>query len=155
MKTIFFLFLSLSLFLFLSPVTALYSQNDPQKVSIEQEIRNLEQEQVDALLRNDVDFMEKQWSKDYTVNNPLNKVGKASEGPIRAGTRTYSSFIRDIEAILIYGETVIVMGGETVVPNDKSPETGTTIHRRFTNIWLKENGNWLLVGRQASVICEK
>jgi Domain of unknown function (DUF4440) len=148
MKIIVFLFL-------LSPlVNNLYGQIDTQNVSVEQKIRKLEQGQVDALLRNDVDEMQTHWAKDYTVNNPRNTVGKASEGPIRAGTRTYSSFIRKIEAILIHGETVIVMGNETVVPNDKSPETGTTIHRRFTNIWMNASGNWLLVARQASVICE-
>ncbi len=144
----------LLLFLFSFLVNNLYSQNDSQKVSVEQEIRKLEQGQVDALLRNDIDEMQTHWSKDYTVNNPRNTVGKAIEGPIRAGTRTYSSFLREIESIIIHGETVIVMGSETVVPNDKSPESGKTIHRRFTNIWMNENGNWLLVARQASVICE-
>lgn len=144
----------LLLFLFSFLVNNLYSQNDSQKVSVEQEIRKLEQGQVDALLRNDIDEMQTHWSKDYTVNNPRNTVGKASEGPIRAGTRTYSSFLREIESIIIHEETVIVMGSETVVPNDKSPESGKTIHRRFTNIWMNENGNWLLVARQASVICE-
>ena len=141
-------------FLFPFLVNNLYSQNDSQKVSVEQKIRKLEQGQVDALLRNDVDEMQTHWAKDYTVNNPRNTVGKASEGPIRAGTRTYSSFLREIESIIIHGETVIVMGSETVVPNDNSPESGKTIHRRFTNIWMNENGNWLLVARQASVICE-
>jgi len=144
----------LLLILFSFLVNNLYGQNDAQNVSVEQEIRKLEQGQVDALLRNDVDEMQTHWSKDYTVNNPRNTVGKASEGPIRAGTRTYSSFLREIESIIIHGETVIVMGSETVVPNDNSPETGKTIHRRFTNIWMNENGNWLLVARQASVICE-
>ena len=148
MKTIAFLFLISFL------VNNIYGQTDSQNVSVEQEIRNLEQAQVDALLRNDIDEMQTHWAKDYTVNNPRNKVGKASEGPIRAGTRTYSSFIRKIETILIHGETVIVMGSETVVPNDKSQESGTTIHRRFTNMWMNESGKWLLVARQASVICE-
>ena len=141
-------------FLFSFLVNNLYGQNDSQNVSVEQEIRKLEQGQVDALLRNDVDEMQKHWAKDYTINNPRNKVGKASEGPIRAGTRTYSSFLREIESIIIHEGTVIVMGSETVVPNDKSPESGKTIHRRFTNVWMNENGNWLLVARQSSVICE-
>lgn len=135
-------------------VNNLYGQNDSLKASIEQEIRKLEQKEVDAILRNDLDEMQTLWSEDYIVNNPRNKVGKAKDGPIRAGIRTYSTFIREIEAISIHGKTVIVMGNETVVPNDKSPETGKTINRRFTNMWINENGNWLLVARHASVICE-
>jgi ketosteroid isomerase-like protein len=121
---------------------------------LDRKIRELEQEEVDALLRNDMAAIEKLWAKDYTVNNPRNEVGKASEGPIRAGIRAYSSFLREIEAILIHGDTVIVMGRETVVPKGPAPDAGQTIDRRFTNIWMKQNGKWLLTARHANVICQ-
>jgi hypothetical protein len=47
------------------------------------------------------------------------------------------------------------MGAEKVVPSGQSPDAGNTIHRRFTNVWMNEKGRWLLVARQASVICSK
>jgi hypothetical protein len=143
------------LLLFLFPFIAnVYGQNDSGSISTKQEIRKLEQGQVNALLRNDLDEMQRHWAKDYTVNNPFNKIVKASEGPIRAGTLTYSSFLREIESITIHGETVIVMGNETVVPTGSSPESGMTLHRRFTNIWMNQGGQWLLVARHANVICK-
>ena len=129
-------------------------QSVEQTGALEQKIRKLEQGQVAALLRNDLAAMEKDWAKDYTVNNPLNQVVKASQGRIRAGTRTYSLFIQEIEKILVYGKTVIVMGRETVVPTGTSPDAGQTINRRFTNIWIKEKGAWKLIARHASVVCQ-
>lgn len=121
--------------------------------ALEQKIRKLEQAQVDALLRSDLAAMRSNWAKDYVVNNPFNQAVDASKGPIQAGSLTYSSFIREIERVLIHSNTVIVMGRETVVPKGTSPDAGKTIHRRFTNIWMKRNDKWLLIARHASVVC--
>jgi hypothetical protein len=122
--------------------------------SVEQQIRRLEQAQVDLLLRNDVDGMQKSWSKDYVVNNPFNQVVDANAGPIRRGQLTYSSFVRNIERVIVHGNTAIVMGSETVVPTDRSPDAGKTIQRRFTDVWMSGGGQWLLTARHASVICQ-
>ena len=113
------------------------AQSAIQTNGLEEKIRKLEQAQVDALLRNDLTAMEANRAADYTVNNPFNQVVAASQGPIRGGTLTSSSFIREIEKILIDGKTAIVMGRETVVPSDTSPDAGKTINRRFTNVWMK------------------
>jgi hypothetical protein len=122
--------------------------------SVEEHIRGLEQAQVAALLRNDVAAMRRNWASDYVVNNPFNVAVDASKGPIQAGTLTYSSFTRDVERVLVHGNTVIVMGRETVVPSGASADAGKTIHRRFTNVWMKRGGRWLLTARHASVVCE-
>jgi hypothetical protein len=34
-----------------------------------------------------------------------------------------------------------------------SPDAGKTIHRRYTNIWMKKKGQWLLTVRRGNVIC--
>ena len=113
----------------------------------------LEQAQVDSLLRNDIAAMKRNWATDFVVNNPRNEVVEASKGRIASGTRTYSSFTREVERVLIHGNTVIVMGQEIVVPSGTAPDAGKTIIRRFTDIWMKRGGKWLLTARQATVIC--
>lgn len=123
--------------------------------TIEKEIRKLEQDQVDYLLRGDLVAMEKNWEADHTVNNPFNQIVKASEGTIRQGLLTYSSFVRDVQKVLIHGNTVLVMGTESVVPKGNSPDAGKTIQRRFTNVWMKKNDKWLMIGRHANTVCEK
>jgi ketosteroid isomerase-like protein len=134
-------------------LTGLASAQINRRDTAESQIRRLEQQQVAALLRNDVDAMEKNWDQNYTVNNPFNVIVKAKVGPIRKGQLTYSSFVREIEKIIVHDKTVIVMGSETVVPDGTSPDAGKTINRRFTNIWMKQKDGWKLVARQASVIC--
>ena len=128
-------------------------QNVKQKAAIEQEIRKLDLAHADAVLRGDLVAMDKLWTEDFRVNNPFNEIDKADR--IRTGAVTYSSFVRVPESILVHKDTVIVMGRETVVPKGDSPDAGKTINRRYTNIWMKRQGKWLLVARHASVICQK
>ncbi len=129
------------------------AQSAKQKAAIEQEIRRLDLAHADAILRGDLPALDKLWTEDFKVNNPFNEVDKANR--IRTGAVTYSSFIREPESVLVHGETVIVMGRETVVPKGSSPDAGVTINRRYTNIWMKRSGKWRLVARHASVICRK
>ncbi|CCH53695.1 hypothetical protein BN8_02809 [Fibrisoma limi BUZ 3] len=130
------------------------AQQATTKEAIEKQIRQLEQAQVEYLLKGDTLAIAKRWAPDYVVNNPFNQAVNARQGPIRRGSLTYSSFTRDVERVLIHGQTVIVMGAETVVPSGQSADAGKTIKRRFTNVWMNTTGNWLLVARQASVLCE-
>jgi ketosteroid isomerase-like protein len=129
------------------------AQGMKQQAAIEQEVRRLDLAHADAVLRGDLAAMDRLWTKDFIVNNPFNEVDKADR--IRTGAVTYSSFERVPEAVMVHGDTVIVMGHETVVPKGNSPEAGKTINRRYTNIWMKREGRWRLVARHASVICQK
>lgn len=129
------------------------AQNAKHKAAIEQEIRRLDLAHADAILRGDLAAVDKIWTEDFIVNNPFNEIDKANR--IRTGAVTYSSFVRVPEAIVIHGDTVIVMGREEVVPKGASPDAGKTINRRYTNIWMKRQGKWRLVARHASVICQK
>jgi ketosteroid isomerase-like protein len=129
------------------------AQGAKQKAAIEQEVRRLDLAHADGILRGDLAALDKIWTEDFKVNNPFNEVDKADR--IRTGAVTYSSFLREPESVMVHGDTVIVMGRETVVPKGDSPEAGTTINRRYTNIWMKRSGRWRLIARHASVICRK
>jgi ketosteroid isomerase-like protein len=129
------------------------AQSAKQKAAIEQEVRTLDLAHAAAVLRGDLAAMDKLWTEDFKVNNPFNEIDKADR--IRSGAVTYSSFVREPESILVHGDTVIVMGRETVVPKGGSPDAGKTINRRYTNIWMKRKGNWRLVARHASVISQE
>jgi len=123
------------------------------QTEVELEIKKLDVEHADAVLRGDLAAMDKYWTEDFIVNNPFNEVDKADR--IRDGRVSYASFVRESEAIKVHGNTAIVMGKETVVPKGKSPQAGQTLYRRYTNIWMKRDGQWRLVARHASVICDK
>lgn len=144
------LFLLLTL-IFIFPFNIVQAQTDSEKILIENEVRKLDSLHAAAVLSGDLNEMDKYWTEDFMVTNPFNEIDRANR--IRSGAVTYSSFQRICEAVKIHENTAILMGKEIVVPKGKSPDAGKTINRRYTNIWMKLNGQWRLVARHASVIC--
>jgi ketosteroid isomerase-like protein len=129
------------------------AQTAKQKVIIEKEIRKLDRAHAEAVLRGDLAAMDQYWTEDFIVNNPFNEIDRADR--VRNGTVSYASFVREPEAISLFGDTVVVMGHEIVVPKGTSPDAGKTLTRRYTNIWMRRSGKWRLVARHASVVCPK
>lgn len=131
-------------------------QKTKKNDALEQTIRKLELAESDAVVRGDAAALEKLWAEDFTVNNPNNQISRGRKDVlerVRSGLLNYSSFVREIESVGFYGDTVIVMGLEKIVPSGASPDAGKTIRRRYTNIWMKKKGNWLLTVRHANIIC--
>ncbi len=126
--------------------------------TLEQEIRELEMRDAQAVLHGDFAVMERTWSDDFTVNSPRNRITKGKQEVlklIRAGNiGTYSVFEREIESVTLHADTAIVMGMETVQRTSKAAPTTDTVRRRYMNVWTKRGGSWLLTARQANVICE-
>ena len=84
----------------------------------------MDQEHADAVLHGDLAAMDRYWTEDFIVNNPFNEIDQADR--IRKGIVSYGSFVREAQAVKVHGNTVIVMGKETVVPKGSSPDSGKT-----------------------------
>ena len=138
--------------------TVVYSQSlKNRNETLEQQIRRLDLSEAEAILKKDFRILDELSSNDFTTNSPRNEIVKGKEALkelIRRGVVDYASFVREIETVLIHGKTVVTMGSETIVMGQNSPQKGQTIRRRFTNVWMKRNGKWLLTARHASIICE-
>ncbi|HEY4682307.1 MAG TPA: nuclear transport factor 2 family protein [Candidatus Acidoferrales bacterium] len=129
-----------------------------QNVSVEEEIKQLDRAESEAVLRSDLTILDKLWADDFTVNAPNNQVVKGKKEVVelvRSGVIKYSSFVREIESVLPQGDTVIVMGLETVQPVGNAPGAGQTLRRRYTNIWMKKKGQWRLTARHANIVCQR
>jgi ketosteroid isomerase-like protein len=128
-----------------------------QTSDIESTIKALEQQEVQAVLVKDTVSLKKIWSPDFTVNAPLNRVvepGKNTLDRPVITTLNYLRFERNIEKILVKGDVVITMGNELVVIKGKDGESGRTIRRRYSNIWMRQNNEWMLIARHANEICQ-
>ena len=125
-----------------------YGQN-----SDEQEIRSLEQQEVRAILQKDTATLFKLWAPEFIVNNPANIVVTKREVVelLKGGKIDYESFDRTIETISVIDNTAIVMGSEGLKPQGVTDNKGMNVKRRFTNVWLRRQGQWKLVGRQATI----
>lgn len=148
MKKLFILLLSLL------SVVCINGQNNLSKP--ETEIRNLEEKERTAMLNHDTATLQKMWAANFIVNAPFNRVTLSSREVIdmvNSGTIRFSSFNRNIEQIVVKKDLAVTMGSEEVVFTGNVPQAGQTVKRRFTNIWLKEDGKWKLTFRHANNLC--
>ncbi len=130
------------------------------RMSDEQQVRALDNEERLAALKRDIPALERLWSDHLSVNAPNNQVvaGKHAvlDTFVRSGVINFAIFERQIEFIRVDGPFVFIMGLETVRPLSNAPSAGLvagqTIRRRFTNIWKNEDGTWRLFVRHANVI---
>jgi glutamine synthetase len=76
---------------------------------VEETIRQLNAQEVEALLRNDVKALEALWSKDFVVTNPFNKFVNKQQviGMVKTGVLAFASYDRKIEYVQIYGDTAV------------------------------------------------
>lgn len=118
------------------------------------EVRQLNDQEVQAMLHSDADAMARLWSDDLVVNNPLQKFVDKKQvlGMVKSGFLAFTSYERQIEYIRDYGSAVIVAGHETLVFSGKMPNAGKTQHLRFTAVWMKQHGRWQQVARHADIV---
>jgi hypothetical protein len=120
--------------------------------SVETTIRTLDSLESVAFIKQDFAILDKLWAKDMKVNNPRNTISMSAEqtgGLLKAGKIKHFSTERHIEQLFIKGKIVVVMGNEVV----KETAEAQAYKRRFTNIWMKQKGEWQLTFRHANVIC--
>jgi hypothetical protein len=123
----------------------------------ETSLRAADAEELRIVLTGDVNAMRALMHPNYIVNSPVNRIVRKdqliellSEGKIAS-----DAIERTIEATAITGNVGIVMGRETIKPKPNS-ELGLahgvkTLERRFTNVFVFEEGNWRLLARQSTV----
>jgi ketosteroid isomerase-like protein len=121
---------------------------------IENEVRRLNAEEVQAFIHNDSKAMAHLWSDDFVVTNPLNRFVTKQQvlGMVDSGFLAIPSYDRQIEYVHVYGDVVIVAGSETVVWGGKMPNVGKTEHLRFTGVWMRRAGVLQEVARHANVV---
>lgn len=148
--------MTLAVFMTFAMPALVLGQSTKQTGALETEIRRLDHAEAEGLLHKDVAALEKLWAEDFTVNNPRNGITNGRKevvALINNGTIDYASFVREIETMLFHGDTVIVMGLETIKAVGKAPFAGQTVRRRYTHFWMKKRGQWILTARHANVIC--
>jgi hypothetical protein len=140
--------------LLLTTIALIYSITtiNAQGTSIENEIRELDRTESEAVLNHDTTALERLWADNFTVNSPYNVVGTRKRGD--RINLYYSKFERNTEKVIIYSDSLVVTMGNEVV-NRKAPMTlaGQTLTRRYTHMWIKRNGKWQLATRHANFIC--
>ena len=138
----------------MTPAAATSAQPAATAATVEREIRALEQEQARAAAARDRRSLESIFAPEFRVINPAGGVGTrqelldllASQGPAPYASAAYVT-----DTVTHYGETVVSLGMDIVVPN-QGPQAGQTVRRRVTQVWRHDGAAWRLVLRHATII---
>ncbi|MEY4760577.1 MAG: hypothetical protein RLZZ200_433 [Pseudomonadota bacterium] len=124
----------------------------------EQAIRDLEQQQAHAAIARDREALERIFAPEFKVINPNGIVASRETllGLLLGdGPSPYRSAAYTTDEVRDYGDTVVSIGMDTVVPN-QGPQAGQTVLRRVTQVWRRQSldgkAMWRLVLRHANLI---
>lgn len=124
----------------------------------ERSLRAADAEQMRIIVDEDAKAQDAFMHPNYMLNAPSNRVLRKPilVAMLASGKMASEHFERTIEGIAITGSIGIVMGSETVKPSAGSELAQTfgarDLTRRFTNVFIFEDGAWRFLARQASVI---
>lgn len=120
---------------------------------MKEEIRKLDLAHAEAIFRGDTLTLRRLLPDDHTVNHPTNRIVQEKAELLKLigeGVIRYMQFERRPEKFLFYKDVVVVMGDETVLPAPGAPGEGKVLRRRYTNAWIRDNGEWRLAFRHAN-----
>ena len=120
-------------------------------------------DQMNTLLRNgDAAEFGRLLSLEFVASDPSNTIRNRDEliAVVSSGRLKYDSIETDIDFAKQLGDNlVVVMGTESTtqsaVPTSGDLETAAlagTLHRRFTNVFRKEDDSWRLLVKQSTII---
>ncbi|NWG53529.1 MAG: nuclear transport factor 2 family protein [Hydrogenophilaceae bacterium] len=130
----------------------------PNQRPTEASLRAADAEQMRIIVEEDAAAQQDFMHPNYLLNGPANVVKHKAEvvAMLARGYIASDSFTRNVEGVAITGDVGIVMGSEIVTPAPDSElgrlHPGRTLHRRYTNVFLWENGQWRFLARQATVV---
>lgn len=124
----------------------------------ETSLRAADAEQMRIIVEGDAEAQSAFMHPNYILNGPSNRVLRkpALVEMLAQGKMASERFERTIEGIAMTGNIGIVMGSEIVRPSAGSnlarSFSNRDLRRRFTNVFVFENGEWRFLARQASVV---
>jgi ketosteroid isomerase-like protein len=128
-----------------------------QSNKIEGLIKVLDQKNAYTVAHADTTALMKLLAPEFTINRTTGTIVSGRDKTLelmRQGMVTYDSFSVVTERVIIKNpELAVSMGSEVVVSGGNRDLKGQIVKRRFTHVWIKEEGEWKLLARHASNIC--
>lgn len=110
-----------------------------------------------AALQGDVDALREILSRDLVVSDPGNNIRRRDDliSLFEKRQVAYRSIRATIDFADQLGDLVVIMGTQSTVLESAPPGSqwspGTTLLRRFTDVFRNEDGSWRLIIRQSTV----
>ena len=122
------------------------------KRSVEQAIRQLDHERIQAQIRADAVALDRIYADDFIGIGPSGTVRTKPQviADFTSGDLKFQSITTDDVQLRAYGNTVVETGRSTMIGQDK----GKAVPRdnRFTRVWIKQGARWRLVANHYSTL---
>jgi ketosteroid isomerase-like protein len=121
-----------------------------QRRSVEQVIRQLDHERIQAQIGADAVALHRIYANDFIGIGPSGTVRTKPQviSDFTSGGLKFQSITTDDVRVRVYGNTAVETGRSIMSGQDK----GKTVPRdnRFTRVWVKQHGRWRLVANHYS-----
>src|SRR6187200_1378769 len=120
------------------------------RTSVEEAIRKLDNERIQAQIHADATALDRIYSADFIGVGPSGTVRTKPQviSDFTSGDLKFQSISTDEVQVRVYENAAVETGLSTMVGQDK----GKTVPRdtRFTRVWVKQQGRWRLVANHYS-----
>jgi|SRR5437016_9286607 len=126
------------------------SASRDQRSSVQQAIRQLDNERIQAQISADVAALDRIYAADFIGVGPSGTVRTKAQviSDFTSGALKFQSITTQEVQVRVYENTAVETGLSTMVGQDK----GKAVPRdtRFTRVWVKQHGHWRLVANHYS-----
>src|SRR4026207_1231164 len=128
------------------------SASRDQRSSVEQAIRQLDNERIQAQIGADAVALDRIYADDFIGIGPSGTVRTKPQviSDFTSGDLKYVSITTEDVRVRVYDNTAVETGISTMMGQDK----GKAVPRdnRFTRVWIKQGGLWRLVANHYSTL---
>jgi uncharacterized protein (TIGR02246 family) len=126
------------------------SASRDQRSGVEQAIRQLDNERIQAQIHADATALDRIYAADFIGVGPSGRVRTKPQviSDFTSGDLKFQSITTDEVQVRVYENTAVETGLSTMIGQDK----GKAVPRdtRFTRVWVKQQGSWRLVANHYS-----
>jgi ketosteroid isomerase-like protein len=126
------------------------SASGTHRTSVEEAIRKLDNERIQAQIHADATALDRIYAADFIGVGPSGRVRTKPQVILdfTSGDLKFQSITTDDVQVRVYGNTAVETGRSIMNGQDK----GQTVPRdtRFTRVWVKQQGRWRLVANHYS-----
>jgi hypothetical protein len=122
--------------------------------SVEQQVKELDDQARQAAISGDTSFQEKYLADDFVAINPMGHVASRDEAIAmrKNGDIKYSAIDQKDQKIHVYGNTAVVTSTADVKGTNKGNDISGTY--QASRVWVKRNGKWQQVLFQSTKVSE-
>src|SRR5207248_5100662 len=127
------------------------SASRDQRSSVEQAIRRLDNERIQAQIDADAVALDRIYADDFIGVGPSGTVRTKTQviSDFTSGDLKFQSITTDQVQVRVYEKTAVEIGLSTMVGQDKGKDVPRDT--RFTRVWVKQQGCWRLVANHYSL----